>query len=66
MNRTCEILRAIFECFSFGKLIFIYTMTNPLSHKCENYSEPGQLRGDLDSKNNVSKYKQLLILFVNL
>ena len=41
-------------------------MTNPLSHKCENYSEPDQLRGDLYSKNNVSKYKQLLILCINL
>ena len=41
-------------------------MTNPPSHRCENYFEPDQLRGDLDSKNNVSKYKQLLILFVNL
>ena len=41
-------------------------MTNPLSHKCENYSEPDQLRGDLYSKNNVSKYKQLLILSINL
>ena len=39
-------------------------MTNPPSHRCENYFEPDQLRGDLDSKNNVSKYKQLLILFV--
>ena len=41
-------------------------MTNPPSHRCENYFEPDQLRGDLDSKNNVSKYRELLILFVNL
>ena len=32
-------------------------MTNPPSHRCENYFEPDQLRGDLDSKNNVSKYR---------
>ena len=41
-------------------------MTSPLSHKYENYSEPGWLRGDLHSKNNVSKYKQPLILFCKL
>ena len=41
-------------------------MNNTLSHRYEYYFEPDQLRGDLDSKNNVSKYKQLLILFVNL
>ena len=28
-------------------------MTYPLSHKCKYYSEPDQLSGDLDSKNNV-------------
>ena len=39
---------------------------NPLPHKCENYSEPDQLRGDLYSKNNVTKCKQLLILCINL
>ena len=66
IGRSCESLRVIFECFAFGKLISIYMMTNPPSHRCENYFEPDQLRGDLDSKNNVSKYKQLLILFVNL
>ena len=41
-------------------------MTNPLSHKCDNYSEPDQLRGDSDSKKYVSKYKQLLIPFCKL
>ena len=40
-------------------------MTNPLSHKCENDSEPDQLIGDSDSKKHVNKYKQL-ILSVNL
>ena len=32
-------------------------MTNTPSHRCENYFEPDQLRGDLDSKNNVSKQR---------
>ena len=32
-------------------------MTNTLSHRCEYYFEPDQLRGDLDSKNNVSKQR---------
>ena len=40
-------------------------MTNPLSHKYDNYSEPDQLRGDSDKK-YVSKYKQLLIPFCKL
>ena len=31
-------------------------MTNPLSHKCENDSEPDQLIGDSDSKKHVNKY----------
>ena len=41
-------------------------MTNPLSHKCENYSEPDQLIDDLGSEKYVSNYKQLPILSVNL
>ena len=41
-------------------------MTNPPSHKCENYSEPNQLREDLDSEKYFSKYQQLLILSVDL
>ena len=41
-------------------------MTNPLPHKCDNYSEPDHLRGDSDSKKYVSKYKQLLIPFCKL
>ena len=50
----------------FGILISIYTVTNPPSHKCENYSERNQLREDLDSEKHFSKYQQLLILSVDL
>ena len=41
-------------------------MTNPPSHKCENYSEPNQLKEDLDSEKYFSKYQQLMILSVDL
>ena len=41
-------------------------MTNSPSHKCENYSEPNQLREDLDSEKYFSKYQQLMILSVDL
>ena len=37
-----------------GKLISIYMTTNPLSHKCKNFTEPGQLRGDLDNENKLT------------
>ena len=37
-----------------GKLISIYMTTNPLSHKCKNFTEPGQLRGDLDNENTLT------------
>ena len=40
-------------------------MTNPSSQKCENHSEPNQLREDLDSEKYFSKYQQLLILSVD-
>ena len=46
---SCESLRVKFECFAFGKLISIYMMINPLSHRCKNFTEPGLLRGDLDN-----------------
>ena len=37
-----------------GKLISIYMTTNPLSHTCKNFTEPGQLRGDLDNENKLT------------
>lgn len=63
---SCESLHVISEFFAFGILISIYTVTNPPSHKCENYSEPNQLREDLDSEKYFSKYQQLMILSVDL
>ena len=37
-----------------GKLISIYMTTNPLSHTCKNFTEPGQLRGDLNNENKLT------------
>ena len=62
---SCESLHVISEFFAFGILISIYTVTNPSSQKCENHSEPNQLREDLDSEKYFSKYQQLLILSVD-
>ena len=44
----------MFECFTLGKLISIDMTTNSLSHKCKNFTEPGQLRGDLDNENKLT------------
>ena len=66
IGSSYESLRVIFEFFAFGKVVSIYIMTNPLSHKCDNFFVPDQLRGESDSKKFVSRCNQLLIPFCKL
>ena len=41
IGRSCEVYALYFSVLHLENSFFIYTMTSPLSHKYENYSEPG-------------------------
>ena len=44
-----KVTRQIWVFCIWKWLISIYMMINPLSHRCKNFTKPGQLRGDLDN-----------------